>query len=168
MASAFTAASSTTSTSSSSTRRTIPALRSPTEPTPANPPHGHDQESGSGVDYARHPQCGFDSRPTASIRTYISRPWNLTLSKQFWSNVLDVSYVGVKGTHQDTSIPYFNTGPPQPANLTANGNRPYPTFGNIRLVDYHGASMYNGLKVHFEHQAYAQVWTSRRLTLGLI
>ena len=78
--------------------------------------------------------------------------FNLTLSKQFWSNVLDVSYVGVKGTHQDTSIPYFNSGPPQPANLSAIGNRPYPTFGNIRFVDHHGASMYNGLNVRFEHK----------------
>jgi Carboxypeptidase regulatory-like domain len=80
--------------------------------------------------------------------------WNLTLSKQFWSNVVDVSYVGVKGTHQDTSLIQFNVGPPQasPARLTVNQNRPYPNFGQIRMVDFHGASMYNGLNIHLEHR----------------
>jgi Carboxypeptidase regulatory-like domain/TonB dependent receptor/TonB-dependent Receptor Plug Domain len=78
--------------------------------------------------------------------------WNLTLSKQFWSNVLDVSYVGVKGEHQDTSIPYFNSGLPQPANLPANGDRPYPTFGSMRLLNFEGASIYEGLNVHFQHR----------------
>lgn len=85
--------------------------------------------------------------PDLYLQTY-----NITLSKQFWSNVIDVSYVGVKGTHQDTSIPYFNNGPPQPANRTVNSNRPYPTYGNIRLLDFHGASQYNGLEVHFQHR----------------
>jgi hypothetical protein len=80
--------------------------------------------------------------------------WNLTLSKQFWSNVVDISYVGVKGTHQDTSLIQFNVGPPQasPAKLTVNQNRPYPNFGQIRMVDFHGASMYNGLNIHLEHR----------------
>jgi hypothetical protein len=77
--------------------------------------------------------------------------WNLTLSKQFWSNVIDISYVGIKGTHQDTSIPYYNNGPPQPPGRSVNANRPFPTIGNIRMLDYHGASMYNGLEVHFQH-----------------
>ena len=88
-----------------------------------------------------------DRHPDLYLQTY-----NLTLSKQFWSNVIDISYVGVKGTHQDTSIPYFNTGAPQPASGSVNANRPFPTYGNIRLLDYHGASMYNGLEVHFEHR----------------
>ena len=30
--------------------------------------------------------------------------WNLTVSKQFWDNVLDIAWVGVKGKHQDTSL----------------------------------------------------------------
>ena len=88
-----------------------------------------------------------DRHPDLYLQTY-----NLTLSKQFWSNVIDVSYVGVKGTHQDTSIPYFNNGPPQPASGSVNADRPFPTFGNIRLLDFHGASDYNGLEVHFQHK----------------
>ena len=85
-------------------------------------------------------------------RNLYVQTWNLTLSKQFGSNIVDVSYVGSKGTHQDTSIPYFNTGPPQKAGLSVNANRPFPTFGNIRMLDYHGASSYNGLNIHFQHR----------------
>jgi len=88
-----------------------------------------------------------DRHPDLYLQTY-----NLTLSKQFWSNVIDISYVGVKGTHQDTSIPYFNNGPPQSSSGSVNADRPYPTFGNIRLIDFHGASDYNGLEVHFQHK----------------
>ena len=78
--------------------------------------------------------------------------WNLTVSKQFWSNVIDVSYVGVKGTHQDTSLLNFNTGAPQQPGANVQANRPYPTFGQMRVLDFHGASIYNGLNIHFEHR----------------
>jgi hypothetical protein len=33
-----------------------------------------------------------------------------------------------------------------------NLDRPYPTFGNIRMADFEGASIYNGLNVHFQHR----------------
>jgi TonB dependent receptor len=89
-----------------------------------------------------------DQHPDLYLQTY-----NLTVSKQFWSNVIDISYVGVKGNHQDTSDENFNTGPPQPASGNVNANRPYPTFGTIRLIDFSGgASSYNGLNIHFEHR----------------
>jgi len=88
-----------------------------------------------------------DRRPDLYLQT-----WNLTVSKQFWSNVIDISYVGVKGTHQDTSDKNFNSGPPQSASGNVNADRPYPTFGNIRLADFEGASIYEGLNIHFQHR----------------
>ena len=89
-----------------------------------------------------------DRHPDLYLQTY-----NLTVSKQFWSNVIDISYVGVKGAHQDTSDENFNSGPPQPPSGNVNTNRPFPTFGTIRLIDFSGgASSYNGLNVHFEHR----------------
>ena len=88
-----------------------------------------------------------DKHPDLYLQT-----WNLTLSKQFWSNVVDISYVGVKGTHQDTSDYNYNSGPPQPASGSVQADRPYPTFGQIRLIDFEGASIYNGLNIHFEHR----------------
>ena len=64
------------------------------------------------------------SHPDLYLQTY-----NLTISKQFWSNVIDISYVGVKGTHQDTSLLNYNTGLPQSASADVNADRPFPTFG---------------------------------------
>ncbi len=93
-----------------------------------------------------------DEHPDLYLQT-----WNLTLSKQFWNNVIDVAYVGVKGTHQDTSAYNYNSGPPQPASGNVNSNRPFPTFGTIRLIDFGGASIYNGLNVHFEHRLSRQL-----------
>jgi outer membrane receptor protein involved in Fe transport len=88
-----------------------------------------------------------DRHPDLYLQTY-----NLTVSKQFWSNVIDISFVGVKGTHQDTSDRNYNSGPPQPASANVNADRPYPTFGTIRLIDFGGASSYNGLNIHFQHR----------------
>jgi outer membrane receptor protein involved in Fe transport len=89
-----------------------------------------------------------DEHPDLYLQT-----WNLTVSKQFGSNVMDVSYVGVKGTHQDTSDKNWNSGPPQGPSGNVNANRPFPTFGTIRYIDFSGgASIYNGLNVHFEHR----------------
>ena len=78
--------------------------------------------------------------------------WNLTVSKQFWNNVIDVSYVGVKGDKEDTSLLNFNVGPPQPPGGNVQANRPYPAFGQMRVLDNHGASIYEGLLVHFQHR----------------
>ncbi len=78
--------------------------------------------------------------------------YNLTASKQFGSNVLNVSYVGVLGRNLDTSIQNFNS--PAPGDLTdpVQARRPYNTFARIRYQDFAGASSYNGLQVYFEHR----------------
>jgi hypothetical protein len=88
-----------------------------------------------------------DAHPDLYLQTF-----NLTYSKQFWSNVIDIGYVGVKGTHQDTSLLNFNTGAPQAQGGNVQANRPYPTYGQMRVIDFHGASFYNGLQVHFQHR----------------
>ena len=81
--------------------------------------------------------------------------WNLTVSKQFGNNVLDVGYVGNKGTHLDTSFQNYNQPPPGPGVIQP--RRPYPTFARIRLEDYGANSNYNSVQIHFE----------RRLSKGL-
>ena len=85
--------------------------------------------------------------PDAYLQT-----WNLTFSKQFWNNVIDVSYVGVKGTKEDTSLLNFNVGPPQAPGGNVQADRPYPAFGQMRVLDFHGASIYEGFLAHFEHR----------------
>ena len=100
-------------------------------------------------------------RPDLYLQTY-----NLTVSKQFGSNVLDVSYVGVIGSHIDSSIKNFNS--PAPGNVTdpVQGRRPYNTFARIRYQDFDGASNYNGLQVHFEHRLAKQLSFTAAYTLA--
>jgi len=83
--------------------------------------------------------------PDLMLQTY-----NLTVSKQLGSNVLDVSYVGVKGSNIDSSIKNFNS--PAPGDGDIQPRRPYNTFARIRYQDFGGASNYNGLQAHFEHR----------------
>ena len=84
-------------------------------------------------------------RPDLMLQTY-----NVTVSKQVGSNVLDVSYVGVKGSNLDSSIKNFNS--PAPGAGAIQARRPYPTFARIRYQDFSGSSNYNALQTHFEHR----------------
>ena len=86
--------------------------------------------------------------------TYVQN-WNLMVSKQFGANVLDVGYVGNKGTHVDTSLKNFNQPDPGPGDIQA--RRPYPEFARIRYQSYSANTNYNSLQVRFE----------RRFTKGL-
>jgi hypothetical protein len=76
--------------------------------------------------------------------------WNLTVSKQFGANVLDVGYVGVKGTKIDSSIKNWNSPAPGPGDIQA--RRPFNTYARIRYPDFEGASSYNALQVHLERR----------------
>jgi outer membrane receptor protein involved in Fe transport len=91
-------------------------------------------------------------RPDLYLQTF-----NLTVSKQFWSNVLDVSYVGVLGSHIDSSIKNYNSPVPGDVVDPVQGRRPYSTFARIRYQDFDGASNYSGLQVHFEHRLTKQL-----------
>ncbi len=84
-------------------------------------------------------------RPDMYLQT-----WNLTVSKQFGANVLDVGYVGVKGTKIDSSIKNWNSPPPGPGDLQS--RRPFDTYARIRYPDFEGASSYNALQMHLEHR----------------
>jgi outer membrane receptor protein involved in Fe transport len=86
--------------------------------------------------------------------TYVQN-WNLVVSKQFGANVLDVGYVGNKGTHVDTSFKNWNQPNPGPGDIQA--RRPYPNYARIRLQYYGANTNYNSLQVRFE----------RRLSKGL-
>jgi len=64
-------------------------------------------------------------RPDAMVQT-----WNVTVSQQFGSAVLDSTYVGTRGSTLDTSLQYFNS--PSPGPGTIQTRRPYPTYARIR------------------------------------
>lgn len=126
---------------------TGPTLSNPTNPAPI-------ATIETPVPAALYPQNPFfnattfppdRNHPDLYLQTY-----NLAVSKQFWSNVIDITYVGVKGTHMDSSLTYYNS--PQPGPGPIQQRRPYPNFARIRMLDFSGASSYNALQIHFEHR----------------
>ena len=73
--------------------------------------------------------------------------WNLQIEHQIGANnVVNIAYVGTKGTRLSTYYPYnmvqFNT-----------GKQNFPTLGSISYNNYDGKSNYNGLQLHAEHHA---------------
>jgi outer membrane receptor protein involved in Fe transport len=82
--------------------------------------------------------------------------WNFQIGKQLTgSEVLEVSYVGSKGTNLDTSINNWNSPDPGPGAIQA--RRPYPQWGRIRMMASDGNSLYHSLQARYE----------RRLSKGL-
>ena len=82
--------------------------------------------------------------------TYL-QSWNLQVSRQFGSsNLLEVAYVGNKGTHLDTSFKNFNQPAPGPGDIQ--DRRPYPSVARIRMQHYGANLSYNALQVRFERR----------------
>jgi hypothetical protein len=87
--------------------------------------------------------------------TYVQN-WNLQVGHEFGGgNLLEVTYVGSKGTHVDTSYQNFNQPDPGPGNIQA--RRPYPTLGRIRMQGYGIDTSYNALQARFERRLKAGV-----------
>ena len=58
--------------------------------------------------------------------------WNFQVGWEIAKNdVLELGYVGSKGTHLDTSVHNFNSPDPGPGPVQP--RRPYPQFGPIRM-----------------------------------
>jgi outer membrane receptor protein involved in Fe transport len=78
--------------------------------------------------------------------------WNLQVSRQFGKNdVLEVGYVGAKGTHVDTSFRY-NWNQPDPGPGPIQPRRPYPNLSRIRMQSYGSNIIYHSLQARFEHR----------------
>jgi Carboxypeptidase regulatory-like domain/TonB dependent receptor-like, beta-barrel len=81
--------------------------------------------------------------------------WNVAVGYELSrSAVMEVRYVGAKGTNLDTSLTNFNSPDPDPtagpANLQA--RRPYPAFGRIRMWITDGQSDYQSLQSEFKQR----------------
>jgi hypothetical protein len=77
--------------------------------------------------------------------------WNAQLGHEFTKNdVLEVRYVGGKGTFLDTSLLNYNSPPPGPGAIQP--RRPFPTLGEIRMWASDGNSNYNAMQVQYEHR----------------
>ncbi len=77
--------------------------------------------------------------------------WNLQVSRQFWSNdVIEVGWVGSKGTHVDTSLQNFNQ--PDPGSGPIQQRRPYPEYARIRMIAPDTNTIYHSLQTRYEHR----------------
>lgn len=77
--------------------------------------------------------------------------FNFQLSHQFTaSDVLEIGWVGSKGTHVDTSLNNFNQPEPGPGPIQA--RRPYPQYARIRMISPDTNTVYHSLQSRFEHR----------------
>ena len=77
--------------------------------------------------------------------------WNAQIGREFGNNdVLEVRYVGGKGTFLDTSLLDWNSPPPGPGAIQP--RRPFPTLGEIRMWASDGNSTYAAMQVQYEHR----------------
>lgn len=82
--------------------------------------------------------------------TYVQN-WNITVSKQFGSNnLLEIGYVGDKGTHADTSMNNWNVPSPGPGVIQS--RRPWPQYANIRMEAFGVDTIYHSLQARYEHR----------------
>jgi len=77
--------------------------------------------------------------------------FNLQLSKELSrSDVLEVGWVGTKGTHVDTSLNNFNQAAPGTGDIQS--RRPYPAYARIRMIAPDSNTVYHSLQSRFEHR----------------
>jgi outer membrane receptor protein involved in Fe transport len=87
--------------------------------------------------------------------TYVQN-WSLQVSRQFTGkDVLEVGYVGSKGTHVDTSFKNWNQPDPGPGDIQS--RRPYPTLARIRMQSYGSNTIYHSLQARYEHRLSKQL-----------
>lgn len=80
--------------------------------------------------------------------------WNVAVGYELSrAAVVEVRYVGSKGTNLDTSLTSFNSPDPDPnPTLNLQQRRPYPAFGRIRMWETTGKSDYDSLQSEFKHR----------------
>ena len=81
--------------------------------------------------------------------------WNVAVGYEFSrSAVVEVRYVGAKGSNLDTSLTNFNSPDPDPnaGSIPLQSRRPYPAYGRIRMWVTDGESDYHSLQSEFKHR----------------
>jgi hypothetical protein len=74
--------------------------------------------------------------------------WNLQVERQVGSsNVVNIAYVGTRGSRLSTYYPYN-------MNQFVTGAQNFPKMGSINYNNYNGISNYAGLQLHAEHHSY--------------
>ncbi|HYM11194.1 MAG TPA: TonB-dependent receptor [Bryobacterales bacterium] len=102
--------------------------------------------------YPTNPIFNVVSIPQDRLRhnAYLQN-WNIQVSRELTKNdVLEVGWVGSKGTHVDTSLNNFNNPDPGPGTIQA--RRPYPQYARIRMIAADVNTIYQSLQTRYEHR----------------
>jgi outer membrane receptor protein involved in Fe transport len=92
--------------------------------------------------------------PDRKRRNAYLQNWNLQMSRELGSNsVVEIGWVGSKGTHVDTSLNNFNQ--PNPGDGPIQQRRPYPQYARIRMIAPDTNTIYHSLQARFEHRFHA-------------
>ncbi len=81
--------------------------------------------------------------------------WNVAVGYEFSpAAVVEVRYVGAKGSDLDSSLTNFNSPDPDPnaGAVSLQSRRPYPAFGRIRMWVTDGESDYHSLQTELKHR----------------
>jgi hypothetical protein len=81
--------------------------------------------------------------------------WNVAVGHEFSStSVLEVRYVGSRGSNLDSSLTNFNSPDPDPTagSTPLQSRRPYPAYGRIRMWVTDGESRYQSLQAEYKQR----------------
>jgi outer membrane receptor protein involved in Fe transport len=93
--------------------------------------------------------------------------WNGSVGYEFSPrDVLEVRYVGARGTGLDTSIVNWNSPDPDPTARDIQSRRPYPQFAKIRMWAHDGESTYESLQAQYKRSVSAGQSITVAYTLG--
>jgi hypothetical protein len=93
--------------------------------------------------------------------------WNTSIGYEFSPrDVLEVRYVGARGTGLDTSIVNWNSPDPNPNATDIQSRRPYPQFAKIRMWAHDGSSTYRSMQTQYRRSVSAGQSITVAYTLG--
>jgi Carboxypeptidase regulatory-like domain/TonB-dependent Receptor Plug Domain len=121
-----------------------------------------------GVTPAAYVQQGFPplDPASASFPTILSadqrfkspyyQQWNISVQRDIgWNTLLEVAYVGSKGTHLQVLRDY-NQAPPGPGD--PQDRRPYPLYGDFGSITNAGSSTYNSIQLKLNKRWSNGIW----------
>ena len=95
--------------------------------------------------------------------------WNIAVGYELSrAAVVEVRYVGSKGSDLDTSLTNFNSPDPDPnaGGIPLQSRRPYPAYGRIRMWATDGESDYHSLQTEYKHRGPWGLYLSAAYTLS--
>jgi outer membrane receptor protein involved in Fe transport len=82
--------------------------------------------------------------------------WNTSAGYEFSArDMVEVRYVGARGTGLDTSLVNWNSPDPDPTATDIQSRRPYPQFAKIRMWAHDGSSTYRSLQTQYRRSVSA-------------